>query len=99
MKTKPASKSKGNGFPVAIGENILVRTVTMIQVGRLVAVGEHELTLEDAAWVADTGRFATMLATGKAEEVEPFPDGICFVGRGAIVDGCPWRHPLLRETK
>jgi hypothetical protein len=42
--------------------------------------------LEDAAWIADTGRFADALKSGKFNEVEPFPDGQVIVGRGAIID-------------
>ena len=72
--------------PWCIGKNYLIRTVTMIQTGRLVAVTQQELVLEDAAWIADTGRFANALKTGKFDEVEPFPDGQVIVGRGAIVD-------------
>ena len=87
----------GHGWPV--GRNVIVRTVTMIQVGRLVAVTPHELVLEDAAWVADTGRFAECLASGSLSECEPFPDGSVFVGRGALIDACEWPHPLLRVVR
>jgi len=69
-----------------IGANYLIRTVTMIDTGRLVAVTEHELVLEDAAWIADTGRFTDALTTGTFREVEPFPRGRVIIGRGAIVD-------------
>lgn len=69
-----------------IGKNYLIRTVTMIDTGRLVAVGEHELVLEDAAWIADTGRFAQAVAKAEFGEVEPFPDGRVIIGRGSIVD-------------
>jgi hypothetical protein len=72
--------------PWVIGKNYLIRTVTMIQTGRLVAVTPQELVLEDAAWIADTGRFADSLKTGKFSEVEPFPDGQVIVGRGTIID-------------
>jgi hypothetical protein len=69
-----------------IGANYLIRTVTMIDTGRLVAVTDRELVLEDAAWIADTGRFADAIAMSKFEEVEPFPDGRVIIGRGAIID-------------
>ena len=69
-----------------IGENYLIRTVTMIQTGRLVAVTDRELVIEDAAWIADTGKFANALATGDFSEVEPFPAGRVIVGRGAVID-------------
>ena len=72
--------------PWEIGKNYLIRTVTMIPTGRLVAVTAQELVLEDAAWIADTGRFSEALKTGKFNEVEPFPAGKVIVGRGALID-------------
>ena len=69
-----------------IGKVYLIRTVTMIDTGRLVAATEHELVLEDAAWIADTGRFADALEKCDFNEVEPFPDGRVIVGRGAVID-------------
>lgn len=85
--------------PWPVGKNIIIRTVTMIQVGKLVGVTPHELVLEDAAWVADTGRFSECLATGNVNECEPFPVGQVIVGRGAVIDACEWRHPLLRVVR
>ena len=72
--------------PWQIGKIYLIRTVTMIDTGRLVAVHEHELVLEDAAWIADTGRFADAVRKAEFGEVEPFPDGEVIVGRGAVID-------------
>ncbi len=69
-----------------IGEVYLIRTVTMIDVGRVIAVTDHEIVLEEACWIADTGRFADALKTGEYAETEPFPDGQVIVGRGAIID-------------
>ncbi len=69
-----------------IGKIYLIRTVTMIDTGRLVAVTEHELVLEDAAWIADTGRFAQAVEKAEFGEVEPFPAGRVILGRGAIID-------------
>ena len=82
-----------------IGAAYLIRTVTMIQTGRLIAVNEHELVLEDAAWIADTGRFSDALRGGSFVEVEPFPDGHVIVGRGSIVDACALPFALPREKK
>lgn len=75
-----------NDSPWEIGKNYLIRTVTMIDAGKLIAVTSQELVLEDASWIADTGRF--MQAVEKAEfgEVEPFPDGKVIIGRGSIID-------------
>jgi hypothetical protein len=69
-----------------IGKVYLIRTVTMIDTGRLVAVTEHELVLEDAAWVADTGRFAQAVEKAEFGEVEPFPAGRVVLGRGSVID-------------
>lgn len=73
--------------PFEIGKPYQIRTVTFILTGRVVDVGPSEIVLEDAAWIADTGRFMT--ATEKAEysEVEPFPSGRrVIVGRAALID-------------
>jgi len=72
--------------PWQIGKVYLIRTVTMIDTGRLVAVTEHELVLEDAAWIADSGRFSDALQKCEFNEVEPFPTGRVLVGRGAVID-------------
>ena len=70
-----------------IGKIYLIRTVTHIQTGRLVAVTPKEFVLEDAAWIADTGRFSGALASADFSEVEPFPKGRrVIVGRGALID-------------
>lgn len=70
-----------------VGKNYLIRTVTHIDTGRLVEVNEQELVLEDAAWIADTGRYADVLVSCKFSEVEPYPEGRrVIVGRGALID-------------
>ena len=58
-----------------IGSNYVIRTVTMIQVGKLVYVGDNELVLETCAWVADTGRWTQFLQDANVSEVEPVPEG------------------------
>lgn len=69
-----------------LGANYLIRTATMIDAGKLVAVTEHELVLEDASWIADTGRFGKALETGTFNEVEMFPAGQVIIGRGSLID-------------
>jgi len=97
-KTKVRQKE---GSPWQIGENYIIRTVTMIQVGKLVDVTEKELVLESASWIADTGRFNDFLMKGDSEEleVEPFPEGQVIVGRGALIDATIWSHALLVNQK
>ena len=77
---------EGDFIPFEIGAVYLFRTVTMIQVGRVVAASKQWVMIEDAAWVADTGRFADALKNWSFKEVEPFPDGLVGVATGAIVD-------------
>lgn len=84
--------------PFKVGESYLIRTVTMIQVGRLEWVGDKELVLSSASWVADTGRFYDAIKDGKLDEVEPFTNDI-VVGRGAIIDATIWCHSLPKEQK
>ena len=81
-----------------IGKIYLIRTVTMIDTGRLVEVTPHEIVLEDAAWIADTGRFGAALKSLNFSEVEPFPDGQVAIGRGAIIDVVQI-HALQRGVK
>jgi len=85
--------------PWEIGKSYFFRTVTHHDVGRVVAVYSDIVVLEDAAWVADDGRFSEALATGKLNEVEPFPPGRVFVGRGSIIDCAEWPHSLPRAVK
>jgi len=70
-----------------IGKNYFIRTVTHHLTGRLIDITEHELWLEDAAWIADDGRFAPAIEKGEFNEIEPFPSGRkVAVGRGALID-------------
>ena len=87
-----------NDHPFEIGKNYFIRTVTMALLGKLIWVGDKELKLKEASWIADTGRFSNFLKEGKVNEVEPFPDEI-IVGRGSIIDACLWQNKLLREQK
>jgi len=81
-----------------VGTQYLIRTVTMYYTGRLLAVTDSDLVLEDAAWVADTGRFHNALKTGELNEVEPFTDRV-IVPRGGIIDATAWTHDLPRAQK
>ena len=56
------------------------------------------MKLDDAAWIADTGRFSDALKNGNLNEVEPYP-GSCFVSAGAVVDVSEWAHELPRTRK
>ncbi len=102
MKKKPAAArltfDTKNGYPFKDGDSVLIRTVTMYQVGRVRNIGPDSITLDNASWVADIGRLSSALASGSLGEVERAPSW-CVVGRGAIVDIWPWDHPLPESTK
>ncbi len=72
--------------PYEIGQPYLIRTVSMIDTGRIVEVTAQEIVLEEAAWIADTGRFSDALKSCNFNEVEPFPDGRVIINRAAIID-------------
>lgn len=94
-------KSRGDkekGHPYQVGQNYFIRTVTHYYTGRLVRVTQKELVLEDAAWIADTGRFHDALKNGTLSEIEPFPSPV-IVGRGAVIDATLWTHELPRNQK
>ena len=86
--------------PFEIGKAYLIRTVTMIDIGIVKSVGDKELVLSDASWIADTGRFYDTLKNGieGLNEVEPFTDDV-IIGRGALIDAVEWKHPLPTEQK
>lgn len=90
------NSNKGN--PFKIGESYLIRTVTMIVLGKLESVFETELVLSSASWVADTGRFYDALKTGKLNEIEPFINDV-IVGRSALIDATIWTFKLPTEQK
>ena len=81
-----------------VGKAYLIRTVTMHYTGRVVSVTDSDVVLEDAAWIADTGRFAECLATGSLNEVEPYTNCVA-VSRGAVVDFTEWTHPLPKDQQ
>jgi hypothetical protein len=86
FQNQPQTAAVPPECPWKLGAIYLIRTVTMIDTGRLVQVTPQELVLEDAAWIADTGRFHSALLSSDFSEIEPFPDGRVIIGRGSIVD-------------
>lgn len=96
-KAKQNSKTT-KGIADLIGKSVFIRAVTHYYTGRLVAIVDNVLVLDDAAWIADTGRFAAALGAASLSEVEPYP-GRCYVSWGAGVDISEWSHDLPRTTK
>ena len=80
-----------------IGENYMVRTVTMYYVGTMVDATPTDLVLDNCSWVADTGRWSTCVLEGKCSEVEPMGNGV-IISRLALIDVIPWKHELFPQT-
>lgn len=89
---------KSVASPLRVGASVFIRTVTNYYTGRVVALTEFEVVLDDAAWIADTGRFHTALKSGTLGEIEPYI-GPVSVARGPIVDVTEWTHDLPRDQK
>lgn len=81
-----------------IGNKYLIRAVTNYFVGKLVEVTDQFIILENASWVADTGRFSECLKNGTFQEVEPYQDKV-GVAIGSIVDFTKWGHDLPTEAQ
>jgi hypothetical protein len=84
--------------PVRVGNQVLIRTVTVYHTGRIALLTKDEIVLVDAAWIADTGRFNNALVNSTANEVEPFPSAVS-VNRGSVIDVTDWRGELPRAVK
>lgn len=80
-----------------VGQKLFIRTVTYHMTGKVVKRMGAFIQLEDAAWIADSGRFSDALKTGKLNEVEPV--GTMWVNLNSVVDFFPWKHKLPLEQK
>jgi len=81
-----------------IGKSYMIRTVTYFWTGWLVSQTDDELVLEDAAWIADTGRWTQAINDGELSEVEPVKCPV-RINPAAVVDVCEWWHELPRAQK
>lgn len=92
------SNNQQGSHPFKVGENYLIRTVTMILIGRLESVHNTELVLSSAAWIPETDRWYNSLKEGKLKEIEPFINDV-IIGRGSIIDATIWIKDLPRTQK
>ena len=85
-----------------IGQTYFIRTAVMNFIGTVRFTAEthegrqHTVVLDPCVWVADTGRFAEWLATGKSSneaETERYP-GHCTISLDVLSDFSPWSHPI-----
>ena len=90
-------KIKANELPFEVGKSYFIRTVTYHLTGKVKTIVGKFLVLEDAAWIADSGRFSNAIKKGTLNEVEPVGDAI--VNTDSIADAFPWVHALPKEQK
>jgi len=98
MKKKVVKKVVEKTHPYKLGQAYMFVTVTRYYTGVLKWVGDKELVISDAAWVAHTDRYNKALAKGELRSVEPIP-GDVILGRGAIVEVAEWNHALPSAVK
>lgn len=88
--------SKSDVTFLQVGKVYLIRTVTMIYTGRLKAQSKTELLLSEAAWIAETERWAQTCKDEVFKEVEPYyRDVVLF--KGAILDVTEITKPQLTQ--
>lgn len=75
-----------------VGEKFFFRTVTYHLTGRVKKVIGNIIELENAAWIADSGRFMNAIKEGKLNEVEPV--GRAYINLSSVTDFFPWKHTL-----
>jgi len=92
---KNGSPSSSADLPFEIGECYYIRTVTHHQTGRVKKIIGKFLILEDAAWIADSGRWKDAIESGTLSEVEPV-NVQAFVNTDTIIDAYEWKHALPR---
>jgi len=99
-KKEKVSKVNLKNSHLVIGENYLIRTVTMIYTGKLIKAYDKELVLINASWIPETARWTNTVKNGEFNEVEPYPDDSeVIINREAILDMTKVYWKLPREQK
>jgi hypothetical protein len=86
-----------SSYEEMIGKSFFFRTVTYHLIGKVTKVMGPFLQLNDASWVADSGRFMNAIKEGELNEVEPL--GKWNVNMNSVTDFGLWIHKLPKEQK
>ena len=88
--------------PFEVGKSYFIRTVTYHLTGKLVAIKGDFLMFDDAAWIADSGRFNDAMKKGidknENSEVEPWENQV-GLNIHSIVDFCEYPYKLPTSQK
>ena len=81
-----------------VGNAYFFRTVTYHLIGEVVAQhGGGIIELDNASWVAYSGRFMDAIKSGTLNEVEPV--GKAYLNLKSVTDFFPWSHMLPTKQK
>ena len=81
----PAIELISNVNPFKVGEKYFIRTVTHAHSGKVKYSSGQFLVLENAAWIADTGRFYDAIKNTEFDEIEPFTNDL-ILNMESIID-------------
>lgn len=85
--------------PIAdVGETVFLRAVNFHYIGTVSKVTPGWLELQDASWVAYSGRFGDALRAGPPRGWESEYMGSVRIPLGAISDATTWQHTLPSKS-
>lgn len=85
-------------IPFEEGKSYLIRTVTLYYTGRVVDIKGKFIQLEEAAWIADTGRWADASKDGSFKEIEPFANDP-WINTDSVIDAQEITYKLPTNQK
>ena len=97
IKDKLGDSKEIHRYEDLVGGAYFFRTVTYHTVGKVIRIIGKFAQLEDATWIADSGRFMNAIKNGVLNETEPV--GSAFINLDTVVDFFPWKHSLNIEQK
>lgn len=89
----------GQANPWVLNSRYLVRTSATVTVGKLVAITDFEVLLEDSGWISNAGRLSDAILRAKNGEVEPLSSGDVIISRYAIIDAVVIAPPPTNTGK
>lgn len=96
MSNKKNNNSKQITTAPQVGSAYLFHTVLGIWAGRVVAVGNSHVVLDQCSWIPDQGRMGASVRQGTYEEAEFVGDGVLIPMDAIII---PWPHSLPTGDK
>ena len=79
-----------------VGCKYLIETATKFYLGELVSMTSQTIVLANSCWIADTGRFADFMKTGKPNEAEPV-EALVHIPHTSINAAIEWAHALVKD--